>query len=126
MVIRDDGKTLCFDMEAIIKSLEAAMNAAYEKAKEEWLQPCCIVVKEITSSDYLKGFKCAQSSKAKIEGLKPLEDAIRLRALKLRMEQRSQRQPQGDGKTTRLAASLPIPPLMNMKGGQLYALGIGG
>lgn len=96
-------------------SAEAEMEQ-YRRAREE----------EIRRSEELKSIRNILGSKGKLEQLSAKDKDARLKAHKLRMAQRSQRQPQGDGKTTRLAASLPIPPLMNMKGGQLYALGIGG
>ena len=49
----------------------------------------------------------------------------RIREYRRSLERHSQRQPQGDNKSTRLAASIPVPPMNMLKGGMLYTQGIG-
>jgi len=136
----------CFDMSRIADAIMKAFDGAYNdhmkqhqkffdllsriisgdlSAEEEMERYRREREEESRRSEELRQFKVYLGMRDKIEELNPKDTDARLKAHKLRMEQRSQRQPQGDGKTTRLAATLPVPPLMNVKGGQLYALRIG-
>ena len=62
--------------------------------------------------------------KLRIKLLQSAERA-RIKALSGRRAQGSQRLPQSDLKSIALHASMPVPPTMNWKGGQLYAQWIG-
>ena len=146
MILKRDGRECCFRVKLIEQAILKAFYAASEEhtrkhqeffdllsriisgdlsAEEEMERYRREREEEIRRSEELRQFKVYLGMRDKIEELNPKDTDARLKAHKLRMEQRSQRQPQGDGKTTRLAATLPVPPLMNVKGGQLYALRIG-
>ena len=62
--------------------------------------------------------------KLRVKLLQSAERA-RIKALSGRRAQESQRLPQSDLKSIALHASMPVPPTMNWKGGQLYAQRIG-
>ena len=62
--------------------------------------------------------------KLRVKLLQSAERA-RIKALSGRRAQGSQRLPQSDLKSIALHASMPVPPTMNWKGGQLYAQWIG-
>ena len=62
--------------------------------------------------------------KLRVKLLQSTERA-RIKALSSRRAQGAQRLPQSDLKSISLHASMPVPPTMNWKGGQLYAQWIG-
>lgn len=69
-------------------------------------------------------FSTGALHKLRVKLLQSAERA-RIKALSSRRAQGSQRLPQSDLKSISLHASMPVPPTMNWKGGQLYAQWIG-
>lgn len=142
------GNTVCFDVEKITSAIIRAFQNSHfsdrdmplhemieimikaacgdPEAKETWEEHCfkrdeelkrSIELRKINSLFELFPDNKKKSDEAKIKA--------QINANKRRLEQVSQRQPQGDEKTTRLAAMMPVPPMIFVKGGQFYTLGTG-
>ena len=96
------------------------------EAVESWEEHCFWRDEEFRRSDELKRITHLLSTIFDTKSDLGQEDSkARISANKRRIEQLSQRQPQGDVKSTRLAAVMPVPPMISMKGGQFYTQGIG-
>ena len=142
------GNVVCFDVEKITSAIMRAFQNSHfsdrdmplhemieimvkaacgdPEAKETWEEHCfkrdeelkrSIELRKINSLFELFPGNRKKSDEAKIKA--------RINANKRRLEQLSQRQPQGDGKTIRQAAMMPIPPMITKRGGQFYTQGIG-
>ena len=78
----------------------------------------------VDNNPQLGFFSTGALQKSRVELLQSAERA-RIKALSNRRAQGSQRLPQSDLKSIALHASMPVPPTMNWKGGQLYTQWIG-
>ena len=143
--------TIMFDCAAICNAIMRAhrrmLEEARKKAADERTAVNIIrVLKAIDSDDY-HTFEYYQWYREKMDAcvdnnpqhrffsigalqkflVKLLQGAerARIKALSGRRAQGSQRLPQSDLKSIALHASMPVPPTMNWKGGQLYAQWIG-
>lgn len=139
-----DGSAIC---EAIMKAFRPRLEEAYENAKDE--STAGIIKRMLNAIDHnnydafdfyewcLKnqnvcvdnnpqiGFLSTEAlHKLRVKLLQSTERA-RIKALSSRRTQGSQRLPQSDLKSISLHASMPVPPTMSWKGGQLYAQWIG-
>ena len=148
---RASSCTLSFDSsaicEAIMKAFRPRLEEAYENAKDE--STAGIIKQMLNAIDHnnydafdfyewcLKnqnvcvdnnpqiGFLSTEAlHKLRVKLLQSTERA-RIKALSSRRAQGSQRLPQSDLKSISLHASMPVPPTMSWKGGQLYAQWIG-
>ena len=146
MLFRDNA--VCFDAEKITSLIMRAFQNVHfsdrdmplheiieimvkaacgdPEAKETWEEHCFKRDEELKRSIELR--KINSLFELLPDYRKKLDEAkikARINANKRRLEQLSQRQPQGDGKTIRQAAMMPIPPMITKRGGQFYTQGIG-
>ena len=143
--------TLMFDCSAIYRAIMKAsrlsLEEAYEKAEDESSSRIIKHMLNAIDNDNYSAFRyyqwclehkdtCVDNNpqigflstgtlqKLRVQLLQSAERA-RIKALSGRRAQGSQRLPQSDLKSISLHASMPVPPTMNWKGGQLYAQWIG-
>jgi len=133
---------VCFNPEKIISALQnASLKLIAEERRKEserlqavidamstdtWERRRWWRAEELRHLDDLRKItNLLKSMPSKRKKHKEIDFKIRISANKLKLERMSQRQPQGDGKSIRLAAVMPVPPMISMEGGQFYTLGIG-
>lgn len=110
------------------ETLNMLVKAMYDdpEAVASWEEYCFWRDEEFRRSDELKRITHLLSTILTLRVDSLLVSFItRIGENRRRLERLSQRQPQGDGKSTRLAAVMPVPPMISTKGGLFYTLRIG-
>ena len=145
------SRTITFDCsaicDAIMKAFRPQLEEARKNAKSESIADIIDRMLNAIDNDNYNAFEfyqwCLENKDACVNDnpqigflstgalqklrVKLLQSAerARIKALSNRRAQGSQRLPQSDLKSIALHASMPVPPTMNWKGGQLYAHWIG-
>jgi len=145
------SRTITFDCsaicDAIMKAFRPQLEEARKNAKSESIVDIIDRMLNAIDNDNYNPFEfyqwCLENEDACVDNnpqfgflstgalqklrVKLLQSAerARIKALLGRRAQGSQRLPQSDLKSIALHASMPVPPTMNWKGGQLYAQWIG-
>lgn len=145
------SRTITFDCskicEALMKACRSQLEEAYRNARDESLASIIERMLNAIDNNNYNAFEfyewCLKNQNVCVDDnpqigflstgvlqklrIKLLQNAelARIKALSNRRAQGSQRLPQSDLKSIALHASMPVPPTMNWKGGQLYTQWIG-